>query len=380
MTFVFTTLDRYIIIKVTQVFALVVLVLTCVVWLTQSLRLLEVLTENAIPVRLFLFLVLLSSPNFIYVILPIATAIAILIALHRLAFDHEMTAMIAVGASPIRLARPVFAFALIIAAITFYLGAFGTPYLNQKFLQLTNLIKTEHAAILLRDESFRRISDNVTFFIQDRHSPEDLRGILLYDGREADAPVTLVAESGRLEQIPGGVRLTLLNGNRQRGSGEDIDILRFGQYILTLHPQTDQSQSLELASEMILPDLWDASATDVDARGRLHHVFTLPLFTLICALMTLVIRARYLLPRFDSQVVLRTSLALALAQILYLAGIMTARAGHVPPIAIYLLLAAPLAFAYLDDMLGRTARPRANGPTPVRSVPPGTSGASPHSS
>jgi hypothetical protein len=66
------SLSRYILRNLVIAAIFVTLALSFAVWLSQALRLLELVAGGNAPVSTFLGLLVLTLPNFLYVILPIA--------------------------------------------------------------------------------------------------------------------------------------------------------------------------------------------------------------------------------------------------------------------------------------------------------------------
>ena len=74
--------------------------LTFAIWLTQSLRLIEVIIEGAAQVGLFLRMVMLAMPEFLVTVLPVAFVAATLFTYYRLTVDSEMVVMRSCGIGP----------------------------------------------------------------------------------------------------------------------------------------------------------------------------------------------------------------------------------------------------------------------------------------
>jgi len=77
-------------------------------------------------------------------------------------------------------------------------------------------IRNQLAAVLLQEGVFSSVGDDLTVYARYRDRDGTLRGILVHDAREAGAPVTILAEAGRIAPGPNGPRVTLENGQRQQ--------------------------------------------------------------------------------------------------------------------------------------------------------------------
>ncbi len=101
-----TRLDRYIFRQLALALIAVTGGLTALIWLTQSLRFVELVVNRGLSLGVFLDLTGLLIPSFVAVILPITTYVVIQFVYQRLAGDRELTVMRAAGLSPWALARP----------------------------------------------------------------------------------------------------------------------------------------------------------------------------------------------------------------------------------------------------------------------------------
>ena len=76
-------ITRYILVQFTWPFLFVTLVLTGVVWLSQSLRFLDLIINKGLSVGGFVYMTLLLLPAFLSIILPVATFLTILYVYYR---------------------------------------------------------------------------------------------------------------------------------------------------------------------------------------------------------------------------------------------------------------------------------------------------------
>src|SRR5437763_1443920 len=90
-------------------------VLRAALWVSPSLRLIDLIVNRGLSIDIFLYLALLLLPRFLDIVLPIGVFIAVLFTFNRLTAESELVAMRSVGLSHLALARPV----LILAAIAF---------------------------------------------------------------------------------------------------------------------------------------------------------------------------------------------------------------------------------------------------------------------
>src|ERR1700710_1499304 len=208
-------LDVYIFRQV--LFALVVATggLTALIWLTQSLRFVDLVVNRVLSLIVFLQLTGLLIPSFVAVTLPITTYVVIQFIYQRMATDRELTEMRAAGLSPWALARPALAVALLATLIGYGLSIWAVPASLNDFKQYQWEIRNRLAAFLLQDGVFTPLSDKLTVYIRSRDQDGTLHGILVDDARDPTAHATIFAERGRLLEGAGGPRVLLQDGSRQ---------------------------------------------------------------------------------------------------------------------------------------------------------------------
>ncbi|HET8729162.1 MAG TPA: LPS export ABC transporter permease LptF [Alphaproteobacteria bacterium] len=246
--------------------AIASVVLTFAIWLTQSLRLIEVIVDGQAPIWIFLQMVGLSLPKFLVVVVPVAMVGAVLFTYNRMLGDSELVVMRAAGMSPARLAAPAFALAVLVAALSYALNLVIAPVANQQFRNLSQLIQAEYSTVFLREGQFTTVADGITVYIRERERNGEVSGILVHDNRDPANPVTLVAEQGIVQQAELGPQVVMFDGNRQeanRNAGR-VNVLYFDQYTIDLNalePQTATSTRSEprerFLSELLNPDMSD---------------------------------------------------------------------------------------------------------------------------
>ncbi|HEX3984559.1 MAG TPA: LptF/LptG family permease, partial [Acidisoma sp.] len=101
-----TRLDRYILRQIVVALVAVTVALVALIWLTQSLRFVELIVNRGLSPFVFLRLTVLLVPSFVAVILPITMFVVVQFIYQRLAGDRELTVMRAAGLSPFALAKP----------------------------------------------------------------------------------------------------------------------------------------------------------------------------------------------------------------------------------------------------------------------------------
>ena len=211
-----TRLDLYIFRQLAGALLAVTIGLAALVWLTQSLRFIELVLDRGLSFLVFIELTGLLLPSFFAVILPITTFVVALFVYVRLSVDRELVVMRAAGLSQWRLARPAIGIALISVALCYLLNLWIVPASQTAFRAWQFEIRNQLAAILVQEGVFSSVGPDLTVYARRRDPDGTLRGILVHDARERGAPVTILAEAGRITSTAQGPRVVLENGVRQQ--------------------------------------------------------------------------------------------------------------------------------------------------------------------
>ncbi len=242
-----TKIDRYILGQLAAGLLAVTAGLAALVWLTQSLRFIELVLDRGLSLVVFLELTSLMLPGFIVVILPITTFIVVLFVYVRMNTDREIVVMRAAGLSQARLARPGLMVALAAVGLGYLLNLWLVPLTHGAFRMWQFEIRNQMAAILLQEGVFSSVGNDLTVYARARDRDGTLRGILVHDERDAGQPVTIIAEQGRITSAPLGPRVVLLNGVRQQlerppGQPPRLTVLTFAENSLDLARATRQEE------------------------------------------------------------------------------------------------------------------------------------------
>jgi lipopolysaccharide export system permease protein len=234
--------------------------LTALIWLTQSLRFIDLVVNRGLSMVVFLRLTSLLIPSFIAIILPITVYVVIQFVYQRMAGDRELTVMRAAGLSPWALARPALAVALLATGIGYGLSLWAVPNAMAGFRQYQWEIRNKLAAFLLQDGVFTPLSDKLTVYVRSRSQDGILHGIMVDDARDPSAHATILAERGRLIGDPNGPRVLLIDGSRQEIDHQSgrLNMLTFSQNEIDLASatKTESARPLDM-SEVPLRDLLD---------------------------------------------------------------------------------------------------------------------------
>ena len=229
-------LNRYIFKQLMYWLMVSTLSLIGIVWLSQALRLIELLVNKGAPLSDFLTLTLLAIPVWLMIILPIGGLIATILVLNKLQQDREITAMQAVGLSNYKIAVAPLFFGGLISVFLFINSAFIVPLTFSGYKSIINSIRTSAPIIILQEGVFTDLTPGLTIFIDERVGPNNFKNIFVHDTREDNKIVEVIAQSGRIDLSTSPPRLEFAFGTRSEYNiGEtQTALLQFQSYSIAL--------------------------------------------------------------------------------------------------------------------------------------------------
>lgn len=269
-------LTRYIFWQSAGPFVVVTFVLSGIIWLTQALKMLDLLIAQGQSLATFFELTLLALPTAINTVLPIALFCSLLYTLNKLIADSEIVVMFSAGMSRWAFAAPVLALtALTIVVVMFlnlYLMPLGMRTLRTKLFE----IRGDVATSLIREGAFTNPVPGLTVYVRTRTPDGGIRGILVHDGRDPAQPVTYLAETGELARTSEGPRLIMYNGNIERvvrapkNSDTPVTLLYFDKYTYDLSQYSSGSRGVMAweARERYLGELFNPASNDIYGQAR----------------------------------------------------------------------------------------------------------------
>jgi len=324
------------------------LLLTAVIWLTQSLRLLDLVINRGQSAPTFVYLTLLIVPSLLVIILPIAYFAGTLFALNKLNSDSELVVMSAAGFSRAQIAVPVLLAAAITMALTYLCGLYLMPAGQRAMKDKVVDIRADIGAALLNEGEFNTPADGLTVFIRELNSDGTIRGVMVHDNRNKKTPVTYLAVRGQLAQTPAGARLIMFDGTVEESAhaGGQLTVLKFQRDVFDLDQFAGPARATDRAtSERYLPELFQPNPklpqklrNAYVAEG--HNRLSQPLYCIAFAMIALaaVLRGR----RARGANALRLALAALAAAIVRIAGYVVQGLAVSTPSLLFLFYVIPI--------------------------------------
>ena len=230
------SINRYIFRTTFGAFAIVLISLTAVIWLTQALRDIDLMTSQGQTVLVFIGITGLVIPQLVQVIAPIALLIATAHILNKLSNDSEIIVMNAAGMSPWTLFRAFLPVAIVVAVMVAGISAYVAPKGLRLLHNWVTQVRADVVNTIVQPGRFTPIQSGVTIRIRERLNNGELLGIFLDDQRDPAERVTVLAQTGELVDNDNGAFLILQKGMVQRHQVTERDpaIVGFDRYAFDL--------------------------------------------------------------------------------------------------------------------------------------------------
>lgn len=214
--------------------------LTCIMWLAQSLRYIDFIANKGVPILLFCEMILYLLPNLVVIVAPIAVLIGVLFVYNKLIADHELIVMQASGLSSWQLAKPGILISSIVTVFLYIFTLYLLPLSFRNYRDISFTFKEKSLTSLVQVGQFNTLG-RYTVYARSQDSQGNYLGVVIYDGSQNEKSMTFMAEKGIVLNNAEGGRLLLLKGNRQEKDRNTSkpSILYFEQYIIEANDKSD---------------------------------------------------------------------------------------------------------------------------------------------
>jgi lipopolysaccharide export system permease protein len=365
------SIGRYIFRHTFGAFVLVCASLTALMWITQALRDVDLMTNQGQSIFVFVGITGLLIPLLVMIIAPIALTIAVAYMLNKLGNDSELIVMNAAGMPPRVLFMPFVVAGVLVSLLVAALSAYAAPWSLRELRRWANEVRADVIGNIVQPGKFIQIQTGLTLHIRQREPNGQLLGVFIDDQRDEKERATLLAERGNIVKTDRGTFLVLENGSaqRQQAGRRDPTLVLFDSYAFDLSEIVNKGQGDVKYStrERYLWDLFrptpgDPLFNDVpgQVRAELHDRITAPFYPLAFVFVTFAYLGA---PRTTRQS-RATSLAAAIGVIAALRslGFLGMVLGINSPTALaipYVMLSAAFVLGYLGISRGVIIEPPA---------------------
>ncbi len=285
------SIGRYIFRTTLGAFLVVCISVTALMWITQALRDIDLMTNQGQSVFVFLGITSLIIPLLLQIIAPIALMIAVGHVLNKLGNDSELIVMNASGMSPKLLLRPFLAAGVLVSLLVALISIYVSPWGLRELRRWATQVRADLVANVVQPGQFTKFDDKLTLHIRERLPNGQLLGVLIDDQRNPKERATIVSEKGEIIKNDRGIFLILENGSVQRHETGQRDpaLVLFDSYGFDLSWLSGGSPNIKYSvRERYLWELFNSSPGDSSlvaapanqVRAELHDRLTAPLYPL----------------------------------------------------------------------------------------------------
>jgi lipopolysaccharide export system permease protein len=284
------SISRYIFRTTFSAFLVVLVSLTAVIWVTQALRDVDIMTSQGQTVLVFIGITGLIIPLLILVIAPIALLIAVAHSLHKLSTDSEIIVMNAAGMSPWVLFRAFMNVALVVSLIVVAVSAYFAPQGLRMLREWLTDVRANVVTTVLQPGRFTTLQSGVTIRVRERRANGELVGIMLDDTRNPKERLTVLAQTGGVAETKKGSFLVLQNGvvQKREPNQREPALVVFDRYAFDLSQFASGPQEIKYSIrerylwQLLFPDPKDPLYREqpTQFRAELHDRLMAPFYPL----------------------------------------------------------------------------------------------------
>jgi lipopolysaccharide export system permease protein len=238
-------IDRYLLRQMLGPTLLAVAALSGVAMLSQSLSALDYIVNQRQSALVFMKITLLSMPQVINMVLPIAVFVAALVALNRLHTEQEIVVCFAGGMSRWRVISPAMRLAATIAFFALLMNLWVQPASYRAMRDEMFQIKTDLAATIVREGEFTEPVPGLTVYAQDVDGKGEMHNLFIHQVKDSGGAVTYMANKGHVAKRNHQAALILQDGSIQEFNDRGVlNTLFFTEYPFEL-------SALDTADEMV---------------------------------------------------------------------------------------------------------------------------------
>ena len=285
--------DRYLFAQMIRTTIAVSITLVGIMWLFQTIRILEVVINRGAPISEFFLMSVTVIPLWLTIAVPIGAFIAVTWVFHRAVADRELLVMQASGRSSLQLARAPIGLAVLLTILLFINSIILLPMSFGVYKDVQFKVRNSIPTILLRDDVFIDVVDGLTMLIGEKYDDGLAREIFIHDERTVDKIITITARVGRFIDRDGLPAILLQDGERMELgiNGESGAKLLFETHTVTIAPK-DRKEATRMPIDMnedsitnLLDPTKSPSPTYVNQRrAEGHYRIVSPILALVLVL------------------------------------------------------------------------------------------------
>lgn len=283
-------LDKYILKQVIAVFIMGVLVFTSIIFASDTfITLIKQISKYGIPFKIAFMIIILHLPSVFVMTIPMGVLLSTVMTLNSLSLSSEITVMRACGIGLNRIAKPIFAFAIVMSLASFFINETIVPVMTKQSTDLA-LFAFGQKNIPEGKENFtfKEIKEGGTlkrlFYVGDC-TDGVLHNITVLDASKDNSIQILQAREGKTS--PEGWKFQKGAIYTITGNGKTLDTTLFNDSTFTFGLDLSKEMNRNVANEHNFIQLlkYISKENRPELRIDLYDKIALPLTTVVLVLI-----------------------------------------------------------------------------------------------
>ena len=225
-----------------------------IIWITQAVRLLDLITEDGNSLSVYFLYILLFLPKIISKISIIIFFICLIITIARFEENNELRALWLSGLDKKKFIYNLLKYSILFVLILILIRLFIVPYFSNysRYLLLNSNLGS--IAPLIKENNFNSPLKKITIYVGKKNQINELDDIILFENSNKETK-TIIAKSGSIINENNKNLLVLVNGSIHQESNNKISILDFDKITLVLDQYSKKSADYYKFDEMLTFEL-----------------------------------------------------------------------------------------------------------------------------
>ena len=243
--------DRYLFGQMIRTTIAVSITLVGIMWLFQTIRLLEVVIKRGAPISNFLLMSVTVIPLWLTIAVPVSAFVAVIWVFQRAVADRELFVMQASGRSALQLARAPLTLGVLLTLVLILNSVLLLPQSFGVYKRVQFEVRNSIPTVMLQDNVFMDVVDGLTMLIGEKFDDGLARDLFIHDERTEGKIITMTARIGQFVERDGLPAVILQEGERIElsKSGDSGATLLFDTHTVTITPK-DRTVSSQMPIDM----------------------------------------------------------------------------------------------------------------------------------
>ncbi len=283
---------KYIFLNILKPFLVISLVLTGIVWLSRSLRYIDLIINKGLSLSSYFWFVSLIAPKILALLLPLISFVAIIYTYQKLKGESELLIIETFGLSKLFLMVPAMLFGLIIALFLLLIEVYLSPSNYKTFKSFQSDLRNNFVMSTLEAGSFHNPMKGLTVYIDKASKNGVVENILIHDTRNKEVENTILAKEGIITNFENKTKVIVFDGTRYvfNYKNKKTTLLNFSKYefqIISERKETVRFKQVEERSikELFYPDVEISKKIKNEFLAEAHKRLSAPLLVIfMCSL------------------------------------------------------------------------------------------------